>query len=87
MALKMPIRVVIIEDNEDFREGLYHMLQSTEGFRCVGKFESLEDSLRKLTEADVVLLDIGLPGKSGIEGISDIRKKNTCRTNCYAYRS
>lgn len=71
----MSIRVVIIEDNEDFREGLYHMLQSTEGFRCVGKFESIEESLHKLSDADVVLLDIGLPGKSGIEGISDIRKK------------
>ena len=75
MVLNMPIRVVIIEDNEDFREGLYHMLQSTEGFCCVGKYESLEESLHKLTEADVVLLDIGLPGKSGIEGICDIRKK------------
>lgn len=71
----MSIRVVIIEDNEDFREGLYHMLQSTEGFRCVGKFESIEESLYKLPDADVVLLDIGLPGKSGIEGICDIRKK------------
>jgi len=75
MAHKMAIRVVIIEDNEDFREGLYHILQSTEGFRCVGRYESLEESLHKLTEADVVLLDIGLPGKSGIEGIGDIRKK------------
>jgi len=71
----MTIRVVIIEDNEDFREGLYHMLQSTEGFRCIGKFESMEETLRKITDTDVVLLDIGLPGKSGIEGISDIRKK------------
>lgn len=71
----MSIRVIIIEDNEDFREGLYHMLQSTEGFRCVGKFESIEESLRKIFDADVVLLDIGLPGISGIDGIKEIRKK------------
>lgn len=71
----MTIRVMIVEDHEDFREGLYHMLQSTEGFQCVGKYESMEDALRRLPEADVVLLDIGLPGKSGIEGISEVRKK------------
>ncbi|MCX7874836.1 MAG: response regulator transcription factor [Melioribacteraceae bacterium] len=71
----MSIRVTIIEDNEDFREGLYHMIQSTEGFRCVGKFERIEEALLKLQETDVVLLDIGLPGISGIEGISAIRKK------------
>ncbi len=70
----MAIRVILVEDNVDFREGLFHLLQSTEGFQCVGKYESLENATRKLPEADVVLLDIGLPGKSGIEGIRDIRK-------------
>lgn len=71
----MAIRVLIVEDHDDFREGMSHMLQSTEGFRCVGKYASMEDALHKLPEADVVLLDIRLPGKSGIEGISDVRKK------------
>ncbi len=71
----MSINVIIIEDDEDFREGLYHMLQSTEGFRCTGKFDSIESAIYKLEDSDVVLLDIGLPGKSGIEGIGDIRKK------------
>lgn len=71
----MNIRVAIIEDHDDFREGLYHILQSTEGFQCVGAFESLEDSLRKLPQADVFLMDIGLPGKSGIEGARVIKKR------------
>jgi DNA-binding NarL/FixJ family response regulator len=71
----MAIRVTIIEDHEDFREGLYYMLQNTEGFRCVGKYASMEEALRKLPQTDVVLLDIGLPGKSGIDGVGEIRRK------------
>lgn len=71
----MTIRVTIIEDHEDFREGLFYMLQNTEGFQCVGKFPSVEEALRTIPESDVVLVDIGLPGKSGIDGIPLLRKK------------
>lgn len=69
------IRVIIIEDHDDFREGLYHILQSTEGFGCAGRFPSLEEALAELPETDVVLLDINLPGKSGIEGIGLIKQE------------
>lgn len=71
----MSIRVAIIEDHDDFREGLSHVLQSTEGFRCAGSFSSLEEALRKFPIADVVLMDIGLPGKSGIDGARLVREK------------
>ena len=57
------IRVVIVEDHDDFREGLYHLLQGTNGFRCVGRYASLEEGLLKMPSTDVVLLDIHLPGK------------------------
>jgi DNA-binding NarL/FixJ family response regulator len=70
------IRVSIIEDHDDFREGVYHVLQGTEGFTCVGKFSSLEEAFRRLPESDVLLLDINLPGKSGIDGIASIKKIN-----------
>ena len=62
------LRVIIVEDHDDFREGLSHLLTNTEGFRCVGAYSSVEESLRNPPRADVVLMDIGLPGKSGIEG-------------------
>ena len=71
----MSIRVAIVEDHDDFREGLAHVLQSTEGFRCAGSFSSVEEALRKFPSADVVLMDIGLPGKSGIEGARLVREK------------
>ncbi|MBM2841299.1 MAG: Response regulator [Bacteroidetes bacterium] len=73
----MAIRIVIIEDHDDFREGLFHLLKTTEGFQCVGRYSSVEEAMRKMPEPDVVLLDIGLPGKTGIEAIPDIKARHT----------
>ena len=69
------IRIAIIEDHPDFREGLSQMISATDGFFCVGKFGSVEKSLEAFPECDVLLLDINLPGKSGIEGIPLLRKE------------
>ncbi|MGB2868733.1 MAG: response regulator transcription factor [Bacteroidota bacterium] len=71
----MPLRVIVVEDHDDFREGLSHLLNNTEGFKCVGAFSSVEESLRNPPRADVVLMDIGLPGKSGIEGTRLLHEK------------
>ncbi len=76
MTQSAGIRVAIIEDHDDFREGLYHVLQGTDGFRCVGRYASLEEGVLKMPATDVVLLDIHLPGKSGIEGLSLIKHKH-----------
>jgi DNA-binding NarL/FixJ family response regulator len=72
----MPIRVAIVEDHDDFREGLYHVLRGTEGFACVGRYPSAETAIERMPPADVVLLDIGLPGKSGIETLPDLKAKH-----------
>jgi DNA-binding NarL/FixJ family response regulator len=66
-----PIRVGIIEDQREFREGLAFLIDGTEGYRCTQRFGSIEDALTSLGHdvPDVVLVDIGLPGISGIEGI------------------
>ncbi len=64
-----PIRVTIVEDHADFREGLRLMLTSSGKFTVVGAFPSVESALRELPECDVLLLDINLPGKSGTESI------------------
>jgi DNA-binding NarL/FixJ family response regulator len=71
------IKVVIIEDLRDIREGLAALLNGTEGFRCVGKFGSMEEALRNISRdlPDVVLSDIGLPGMDGIEGIGILRER------------
>jgi len=70
----MSIKVAIIEDHVEFRKSIFYILQSTEGFICTGEFSSVEQALKELKEAEVILLDINLPGISGIEGINSLKE-------------
>ena len=72
-----PIRVAIIEDQREFREGLAFLIDGTEGYRCAQRFGSMEEALDPLGRdpPDVALLDIGLPGISGIEGIRPLHER------------
>ncbi|HXG66506.1 MAG TPA: response regulator transcription factor [Blastocatellia bacterium] len=71
------IKVAIIEDQRVLREGIAFLLDSTEGFRCSGGFGSMEEALRKIADdlPDVALVDIALPGMSGIEGIRILKDR------------
>ena len=70
------IEVAIVEDLREIREGLGALIDGTPGFRCVGRYGSMEEALAGLRAAPhVVLLDIGLPGMSGIEGLRRLRAK------------
>ena len=66
-----PLNVAIVEDHPEFREYLSALIGGTQGFKCLGSFRSVEEALPKLNAQppDVMLIDIGLPGMSGIEGI------------------
>lgn len=65
------ITAAVVEDQRDIREGLQELIDGTPGHRCTGAFPSVEEALDPIfaNPPDVVLLDIGLPGMSGIEGI------------------
>ncbi|HEY0050836.1 MAG TPA: response regulator transcription factor [Pyrinomonadaceae bacterium] len=71
------IKVAIIEDQRDIREGLGTLISYTDGFQCVGKYGSMEEALPGIRhrQPDVVLSDIGLPGMDGIEGIKRIKEQ------------
>lgn len=71
---KKKITVAIIEDHSNFREGLVFFINSTEGYACENKFTSVEEALKNFKACDVLLLDIHLPGKTGIEAIPLIKE-------------
>jgi DNA-binding NarL/FixJ family response regulator len=72
------INVAIVEDNKTIREGLAALITGTPGYDCVGSFPDCEKFLSNIskTNIDVVLMDIGLPGINGIEGVKRARKIN-----------
>jgi DNA-binding NarL/FixJ family response regulator len=71
------ITVVNIEDQREIREGLAVLIDSTEGFTCVGRYRSMEEALAGIgpTGPDAALVDIGLPGMSGIQGIKLLKER------------
>jgi DNA-binding NarL/FixJ family response regulator len=73
-----PVRVAIVEDQREIREGLAFLIDATAGYCCAGAFPAMEPALAVLTPAvaDVVLMDLGLPGMSGIEGIRLLKARH-----------
>jgi len=73
------IRVAIIEDMLEVREGLMTLINSAAGFQCSSGFRTMEEALSGLDIAatDVILIDLGLPGMSGTEGIRILRERSS----------
>lgn len=71
------MKVVVIEDLREVREGLTALINGTYGFSCVGSYYSMEAALARIEDEtpDVILTDIGLPGMSGIQGIAILHVK------------
>lgn len=71
------ITVAIIEDDKFIRESLAEMLAEAGGFECSKTYSNCEDAIADLgfNKPDVILMDIELPGMSGIEGVKRIKAK------------
>src|SRR5678815_2968560 len=71
------IKIAIVEDLREIREGLARLINSTPGYRCTGAYASMEETLEKIPNnlPDLVLSDIGLPGIDGISGIKILKER------------
>jgi len=76
MKRNLDIRVVIIEDDETIREGYAFLIGNTPGFIIAATYSSCEDAFKKISHdnPDVLLLDVELPGISGIEALPKLKR-------------
>jgi DNA-binding NarL/FixJ family response regulator len=75
-ASKPRIRIVLVEDHAILREGLKALIEIESDFDIVGEFGSVEDSLDGIVRLrpDLVVTDLGLPGRSGIELLAEMQR-------------
>jgi DNA-binding NarL/FixJ family response regulator len=68
--------VIVVEDDTGLREQLLKVLASAPDIKCIGAYSSGEDALPEILQKrpDVVLMDIRLPGMSGIQCVSEVKK-------------
>ncbi len=71
----MSIQIAIVEDEKAVRDGLKLLIDGTEGYKCVALYPNAEEALRGIfdVDPDVVLMDIHLPGMSGIECVRRLK--------------
>ncbi len=71
------LQIAVIENQDEIREGLRLLIDGTSPYRCTGSFATMEQALRHFEREtpDVALVDIGLPGMSGIEGTRIFKQK------------
>jgi DNA-binding NarL/FixJ family response regulator len=71
----MSIRIAIFDDNKNIRNSITMLLSTDLSFEVVGTFRDAEDCVRKVTDckAEVVLMDIEMPGINGIDAVRQIK--------------
>lgn len=72
------IKVLLYDDSDQFREAIALLLGGTEGFEVAGSFNNCETTPADIDmlQPDVILMDIDMPGATGIDGVRMIREKN-----------
>ena len=77
MTTDAEIAVAVIEDELEIRECLEVLIDRSDGFRCTAAFQTMERALECLGHdvPDVALVDIELPGLSGIDGVRLLRER------------
>lgn len=74
----VPESFILIEDHSLYRSSVIETLEESGRYQCLGGFSTMEEALLALKSGvtpDIVLLDLGLPGMGGLEGIGTILSK------------
>jgi DNA-binding NarL/FixJ family response regulator len=76
MKRDLDIKVAIIEDDETIREGYAFLIGNTTGYKICGTYPSYEEAAKHISQddPDVILLDVELPGISGIDALPKLKK-------------
>src|SRR5215471_5158620 len=71
----MAITIALVEDNKGLRETLVALLNEVTGLKCAGAYRTGEEAVRQIPfdRPDVALVDINLPGMSGIECVAQLK--------------
>ncbi|MEI7900537.1 MAG: response regulator transcription factor [bacterium] len=74
--MSVPVKVAIVEDDEGLRLELQELVSDAPGFRCTRTYPDAESALREIPARppDVILMDINLPGMSGIECVRRLKQ-------------
>ena len=72
------IRVAIVEDDSEIRDGICALINAVAGFECRSAYSAMEEALTGIAAdpPDVALIDLDLPRMSGIDGIRELRKQS-----------
>lgn len=72
------VEIWLIEDHAAFRRSVTRTIDAQDGFQCTQAFTRCEDALvalQQFTKPGVILLDVGLPGMSGLDAIPQLRER------------
>ena len=71
----MPISIIIFEDNDKLRESLSVLLNGLDEYKVIGEYNNCNDAgtITRVYKPDVVLMDIDMPGDSGIIGVRMVK--------------
>jgi DNA-binding NarL/FixJ family response regulator len=73
----MSVHIAIFDDNKNIRESISMLLKTVKEFQVVGSFSHVLDCVEDVAQCrpDVVLMDIEMPGMTGIEAVQKLKKE------------